>query len=144
MEISARLFHCARCQRQVMICSHCDHGQLYCGPQCSGAARKESLHAASHRYQSSKKGKHRHANRQRRYRTRLKKVTHQGSPQPPPHDVLPPERRKPERLPSLSSAPEDIRCHFCHRRCSRFVRLGFLHQCLPARPAVTAAWPCGP
>ena len=27
---------CARCQRQVLICSRCDRGQRYCGAHCSG------------------------------------------------------------------------------------------------------------
>ena len=28
----ARLFVCARCKRQVLICSRCDRGQEYCVP----------------------------------------------------------------------------------------------------------------
>ena len=32
----ARLFLCARCQRQVRVCSRCDRGQQYCGARCSG------------------------------------------------------------------------------------------------------------
>jgi hypothetical protein len=144
MELSARLFHCARCERQVMVCSDCDRGQHYCSRECSGAARKKSLHAASHRYQSSKRGKHHHADRQRRYRTRLKKVTHQGSPQPPSHDVLPPERKEPEWQRLLSSALEEIRCHFCRRHCSHFLRSGFINRYLPTKPTPTLAWPRGP
>jgi hypothetical protein len=31
METDARLFNCARCHRQVVICSRCDRGNLYCG-----------------------------------------------------------------------------------------------------------------
>ena len=44
----ARLFLCARCRRQVLICSRCDRGQQYCGARCSGVRhfidqqRKES------------------------------------------------------------------------------------------------------
>jgi len=43
----ARLFLCARCQHQVVICSRCDRGQWYCAALCSGLARRESLRAAN-------------------------------------------------------------------------------------------------
>ena len=81
----ARLFLCARCRRQVLICSRCDRGQQYCGARCSGLARRESLRAAGRRYQHSRRGRHCHAERQRRYRhrcgedARAQKVTHHGS-----------------------------------------------------------------
>ena len=81
----ARLFLCARCRRQVLICSRCDRGQRYCGARCSGPARRESLRAAGRRYQHSRRGRHCHAERQRRYRrrwredARVHKVTHHGS-----------------------------------------------------------------
>ena len=45
----ARLFLCARCQRQVRICSYCDRGNQYCGPACARAARNESLRSAGAR-----------------------------------------------------------------------------------------------
>ena len=63
----ARLFLCARCRRQVLICSRCDRGQRYCGARCSGPARRESLRAAGRRYQHSRRGRHCRAERQRRY-----------------------------------------------------------------------------
>ena len=78
-------FLCARCRRQVLICSRCDRGQQYCGARCSGPARRESLRAAGRRYQHSRRGRHCHAERQRRYRrrcgedARVQKVTHHGS-----------------------------------------------------------------
>jgi hypothetical protein len=80
MEPTARLFNCARCRRQVMLCSHCDRGNLYCGRGCAQQARRESLSAAGQRYQRSRRGRFCHAERQRRYRARQQKVTHQGSP----------------------------------------------------------------
>ena len=61
-----RLFLCARCRRQVLICSRCDRGQQYCGARCSGPARRESLRAEGRRYQHSRRGRHCHAERQRR------------------------------------------------------------------------------
>ena len=45
MQSSARLFNCARCRCQVVICSHCDRGNLYCGKRCSQAARRQSVRA---------------------------------------------------------------------------------------------------
>ena len=36
----ARLFLCARCRRQVLICSVCDRGQQYCGARCSDLGPK--------------------------------------------------------------------------------------------------------
>ena len=80
----ARLFLCARCRRQVLICSRCDRGQQYCGARSSGPARRESLRAAGRRYQHSRPGRHCHAECQRRYRRRCRedaraqKVTHHG------------------------------------------------------------------
>ena len=85
----ARVFVCARCRRQVLICSRCDRGQQYCGARCSALARAESLRAAGRRYQQSRRGRHCHAERQRRYRHRCRegawqeKVTHHGSASPP-------------------------------------------------------------
>ena len=42
MQSSARLFNCARCRCQVVICSHCDRGNIYCGKRCSETARRQS------------------------------------------------------------------------------------------------------
>ena len=80
MKQSPRLYYCLRCTVQVVICSHCDRGQIYCSSDCSNAARLQSVRAAERRYQDSSRGKMNHALRQRRYRARLKeKVTDQGS-----------------------------------------------------------------
>ena len=94
----ARLFLCARCRCQVLICSHCDRGQQYCGARCSGLARRESLRGAGRRYQHSRRGRHCHAERQRRYRRRCResacthKVTHHGSAGAPCDAELAPHR----------------------------------------------------
>ena len=76
---SARLFVCAGCRRQVLICSCCDRGQIYCAGNCAPYARRCSLRAAGRRYQTSRRGRLAHAVRARRYRARVKKVTHHGS-----------------------------------------------------------------
>jgi hypothetical protein len=49
MQSSARLFNCARCQRQVVICSHCDRGNIYCAKRCSQSARPQSRREAGRR-----------------------------------------------------------------------------------------------
>jgi hypothetical protein len=132
----ARLFLCARCQCQVRICSRCDRGQQYCGARCAGIARGESRRAAARRYQHSRHGRHRHAERQRRYRERCRqgprraKVTHQGSA-PPPSSVSLPAHRSPNREASLSVSPiptAPAHCHFCGCPLSDFVRLGWLRS----------------
>ena len=89
MAYPPRLFNCARCACQVVICSHCDRGQIYCAGDCAHQARQESLNQAGQRYQSSRKGQRTHATRQAQYRERQQqKVTHQGSVPGPRHDSL--------------------------------------------------------
>ena len=89
---SARLFLCARCRDQVLLCSHCDHGQLYCSPACSFAGRHERRRETAQRYQRSRGGRLKHAARTACWRSRrrslrqasaggdIDKVTHQGCP----------------------------------------------------------------
>ena len=90
MKKSARLFNCARCLKQVIICSHCDRGNLYCGPACSQQARAQNHRIANQIYQKSLRGRHKNAERQRRYQKLKKnKITDQGSPVLPPNDLLP-------------------------------------------------------
>ncbi|MFZ3119313.1 MAG: hypothetical protein WA159_13445 [Variovorax sp.] len=42
METTSRLFNCAGCRRQCLICSACDRGQRYCGSACAQTARAAS------------------------------------------------------------------------------------------------------
>lgn len=129
METTSRLFLCAGCRMQVHICSHCDRGQIYCANGCSQTARHQSLRAASHRYQQSRQGRLKHAERARRYRRSQHKVTHQGSESTDRHGLLlanPTEVEEPADLnckPTLSGL---VRCHFCGGNCSAFVRYNFL------------------
>lgn len=131
MELSARLYNCARCHRQVTICSHCDRGNIYCGKSCADRARRTSIGTAGKRYQSTRRGRFKHAERQRRYRSQRKKVTHQGSPEPPPNDSLITRSEEPLLLAVIED--EGIRCHFCGRLCSDFLRLDYLHGTAPSR-----------
>jgi len=92
MESVGRMFLRARCRERTVLCSRCDHGQIYCGKSCSSAARVEAQRAAGQRYQSSGIGRINHIERTRRWRLRQKEqrgdnaqgadpVMHQGSPQ---------------------------------------------------------------
>ena len=71
MELPGRHCLCARCRKAVTICSHCDRGHRYCCDGCSQAARQCALRDAGQRYQATRQGRHRYAERQRRYRVRM-------------------------------------------------------------------------
>jgi len=88
MDRAARLFLCARCRDQVLLCSHCDRGQQYCSRSCSSVSRRERRRQTAQRYQSSRGGQLKHAARTACWRQRrrslrqaivdINKVTHQG------------------------------------------------------------------
>jgi hypothetical protein len=124
MELTARLYQCARCHCQVILCSHCDRGNIYCNTGCAEQARKASLKAAGSRYQQSRRGRFSHAERQRRFRAKREKVTHQGSPLVPANAPLPPRSTAPSD--PVATVESDIHCHFCRQLCSPWLRLGFL------------------
>jgi len=85
------------------------------------------IREAGRRYQRSRNGRLAHAERMRRYRSRLNKVTHQGSAAPAAAALL-------QATPTTSAkatTPGIARrfpahCHFCQRACSALVRLGAL------------------
>ena len=87
MDRPARLYLCARCRDQVVLCSHCDRGNRYCSTTCSRQARDAAQREAARRYQRSRRGRMNHAARTRRWRGRRQcpargganNVTHQGS-----------------------------------------------------------------
>ena len=121
MTNSARIFYCVLCNKQCVICSCCDRGQIYCSKACSNCARRASCCAAGKRYQNSYRGRLNHATRQccyrRRKRAEIKKVTHQGSP---------PSKRC-AVLPSATKKGTDC-CHFCGKAVDKFLRRGFLNH----------------
>ena len=126
MEIPGRRYLCANCRKAVTICSHCDRGHRYCGEGCSQATRRRAVREAGQRYQATRQGRHRHAERQRRYRVRMalhaipsQKVTHQGSPSGPAVDLLTAEPTVPEK-------PLSWHCDHCHRPLPAGVRQDFL------------------
>ena len=132
MQDSARLFICGRCRLQVWICRYCDRGNVYCGLRCSGPARRASLRAAGRRYQSSRLGRFRHAERQSRYRAKRQKVTHHGSADGRSDDVLAAESKTaPVQRFATATGAQQQHCYFCKRACSPLVRLDFLHRTRP-------------
>jgi len=148
----ARLFLCASCRAQAVICSCCDRGQIYCAGDCARHARRHAQGAAGRRYQSSRRGRLAHAARARRYRARCKKVTHHGSPEPAVDGLLPTgppamasaaassDERQRQRVArhssrgggpaglSLNTQRAALRCHWCGRPCPDVVRQGFLRR----------------
>jgi hypothetical protein len=140
---SARVFNCARCRCQVVICSHCDRGNIYCGGGCSQTARRQSLQAAGGRYQRSRRGRGRHAERQHHYRRRRQqKVTHQGSPSLGADETLRPESKASARWfdPAPTDRADALRCSQCGRSCSSFLRQGWLRRPRIREP-IALSWP---
>lgn len=136
MCLSARLFQCALCFAQTLICRHCDRGHQYCSKACSDKARQSSRKRANQRYAQTTKGKHNNAERQRRFRlAQSKKVTDQGSESQPVRvfyalsvfqslliSFFPP-----------IGLPQSRVCHFCAQQIDVFVRNDFLHRSIEHR-----------
>lgn len=121
-EATGRFFLCAGCRVQVIVCSDCDRGQIYCHADCAQGARRLSLQMAGKRYQQSRIGRLKHARRTHNYRLRQQNVTHQGSPPPVPDDLL-----VSNLMPVTKSLPAVTgTCCFCGCPCSALVRQGFL------------------
>ena len=130
--LSARLFLCGRCRRQVIICRCCDRGQLYCADGCSGQARRQSLREAGRRYERTRGGRQKHADRSRRYRARREIVTHQGSLPPPADGVVPIGAMaisRDEALPAEPLRRPTTHCHWCGRPGLPQLRQEFLRRC---------------
>jgi hypothetical protein len=130
MPASGRLFVCARCRAQVIVCRRCDRGQIYCDGDCSHISRQANMRAAGQRYQRSRHGRFAHAERMRRYRSRNNKVTHHGSAVPAADALLAltSTTSAPVASPPAAAAPVPGHCHFCDGVCSDFVRLGPLRR----------------
>ena len=128
---STRLFQCTLCHCQTLICSHCDHGNQYCSPDCSRKARRKSLRRANQKYSRTRKGRHNNAERQRRFRQRkTEKVTDQGSGPTVVPVLLPLLVKTPvlnTLFPVIARSLSRI-CHFCLARISDFIRNDFLHR----------------
>lgn len=139
MKHSPRLYCCALCHAQAVICSHCDRGQIYCSAQCSKIARLKSCREAEKRYQLTPAGKHKHADRQKRYRERLnKKVTDQGSATPTHNGLLDSVKNKTKDI-DKSQGSRTRRCCICHKIVSPWFRNGFLRY-YKTRSAATLSY----
>jgi hypothetical protein len=123
---SCRLFLCARCRDQVVLCRTCDRGQIYCGRECSLDARRHNQREARSRYQASDRGRQLHAERSRRYRANLRRVTDHGlqigtAPEID-HASATEAAMSPQPSVDTASRPANA-CHRCGRQTSGFVRL---------------------
>lgn len=136
-----RLFLCAHltCRAQVRVCGRCDRGQIYCAGECASTARRQCVRKAGRRYQDSRAGRMKHAQRSRCYRVRQRQnaasllittlppatpsssiVTHQGSLALSAGALLPLSVTAPVFL--------TMSCHFCGGAGNAWVRLGPLHR----------------
>ena len=129
--IAARIYTCACCAAEVLICPACDRGQRYCGKACREQARRVAQRSASKKYQSTRAGKVNHARRQGRYRERGRQtqreiVTHQGSQEVRADDLLQ------SRLDDMASAARQSvpgrTCRWCGRPVTGVVRRGWLRH----------------
>jgi len=115
-----------------MICQSCDHGQRYCAGGCRELAKKDAGKRANKKYQNSRQGRFKNAERQRRFRqrqkSRLQIVTYQGSPSPPANDLLIEKLCPPKGTAKTSKMQPETVCHFCGCPCGPFFRNGFLKK----------------
>lgn len=137
MCVSARLFQCARCLTQTLICRRCDRGHQYCSFVCSSKAKRDSHRRANQKYAKTRKGKHHNAQRQRRYRARQsQKVTDQGSSERRPLVSSGKWMTSPTLMDVLAliRQPWYRICHFCFIRISDYIRNDFLHRQMSPPP----------
>ncbi len=115
--------NCQCCNSVFISCNHCAFSYFYCSSQCAISMRRATWKAASKRYQSSSKGARNHAQRQRRYRKKLRsssnKVTHHTSQQPldSVESVSPILAIKPNR-----KVEGSVQCIFCKIVLHKFYR----------------------
>jgi hypothetical protein len=125
---STRLFYCVRCNAQVLVCRRCDRGQTHCGSSCSKQSRRTSVREAGRRYQRTRQGRIKHADRMREYRAREKqKVTHHGSPLSGSTALLRVDTLPPKVIRAVVTHT-DYRCHFCRNPCSDWLRRNFIKR----------------
>ena len=128
MEPTPRLYQCLLCHKQTVICSKCDHGQIYCGKICSKIARCKSLKLAGVRYQATFNGKRHHAARQANYQKRQTEIlTHHGSPPAHQHVSISLLENKTKNIETRHSRSLSI-CCFCNKPVSDWLRNHFLRR----------------
>lgn len=122
---SCRLFLCARCRCQSLVCRRCDRGQVYCGRDCALEARRCKQREARARYQATDRGRQMHAQRNRRYRARHRRVTDQGPARPriTNQSAALAIGTAATARPAVVARPlRRISCHCCGNPVSNFVR----------------------
>ena len=116
----------------MSICSHCDRGNIYCGPACASAVRDEYKLTAAVAYQQTLTGKMNHAARQATYRRRQKekgrrKVTRQGRMAAPAPAIVKKTRWKLiTRAVEAALGAGETTCCCCGRDCKGPGRRGYL------------------
>lgn len=128
MEVSSRLFYCALCYTQCVICSPCDYGQIYCSPDCSRSARKKFCNEAEKRYQQTQKGKLNHALRQHRYRERQSKIVTDHTCQTPSECDPDSSTENKTGVSFVNQLVKSIFCCCCEKAVSNWVRHDFLKR----------------
>ena len=140
MPDTGRLYTCARCRAQVVVCRACDRGQIYCFDGCAPLARGERQREAARRYQASRRGRFAHAERSRRYRLHraaAPNVTHQGSAACRAGDLLHIEvtvrlidtiAAAVTRKAMLPASTGPLPCQRCGAHCPGGLRLGFVRH----------------
>ncbi|MFQ5342705.1 MAG: hypothetical protein ACE5F6_14275 [Anaerolineae bacterium] len=140
------MFNCARCHRQVAICTLCDRGHRYCSGHCRQQQRVANVREAVRRYQRTPHGARGNAARQKQWRMRsatrfVTTVTHHTSPS---HSLLReevPVRTDPQEVSDATSRRTPViahrmpvtpptgqtsetarRCDFCGRPCGSYAR----------------------
>jgi hypothetical protein len=112
---------------------------VYCST-CAPIVRGERRRLTARRYQTRRQGRLKHAERQRRYRDRLRnKVTHHSSKPPIEPVIILKSENPPTLLRIIPDQPpsKGVICHSCGAQCSNFIRqysLRFLSN--RNRPAV--------
>lgn len=129
MNNTARLYNCASCHCQVIVCSHCDRGNIYCGSICARVSRTLNHRIANRIYQNTFRGRQKHALRQSHYRLRqknkIKKVTDQGSSEMAFNDLLLPSKNTDKK-----TLLKKMHCHFCVKNVFSYLRNGYLRYAL--------------
>jgi hypothetical protein len=132
---SCRFFLCSCYRRQVLLCSQCDRGQLYCGRDCALEVRRRNQRAARARYQATIRGRELHAERSRRYRARQRCVTDQGSIPPGKPAAKANEPPLSVTRAAATAAPANTNaltlrtaCQCCGKPVSNFVRLSWIRR----------------
>jgi hypothetical protein len=133
-----RRFLCVGCRVVAYLCTACDRGQRYCSGECARGARRRSQRESDRRYQSSERGRLKHAERARRYRQRCRSVTEHSAAVSLEHDVATTSAASEVSTPSLaeemtttlaSESSTDkkahlgqVNCHSCRRWCDQWIR----------------------